>query len=96
MSYTLYQHIKQIEAQMTDDQYNTDGNNITNEVVFQTFVKSFNIIADAIRYNRNLPYFNLKQNWALIKSQDFETALTNLQKWLKATDDRYDGEKWVE
>lgn len=94
MSYTLYQHIKQIEAQMTDDQYNTDGNNITNEVVFQTFVKSFNIIADAVRYNRNLPYFNLKQNWALIKSQDFETALTNLQKWLKATDDRYDGERW--
>lgn len=96
MSYTLYQNIKNIEEFLTDDQYDVDGRNNTNEVIFQTFVKSFNLIANQVRYNRGLPFFNLKQNWALIKSQDFTTALTNLQNWLKATDDRYDGNKWNE
>ena len=96
MSYTLYCNIKNIEGFMTEDQYDANGRNNTNEVIFQTFVKSFNLIANQVRYNRGLPFFNLKQNWALIKSQDFTTALTNLQNWLKATDDRYDGKTWIE
>lgn len=96
MSYILFKNIKDIEGFMTDDQYDAEGRNITNEVIFRTFVVSFNKIAELVRYNRRLPFFNLKENWALIKSQDFEQALANLKNWVQMTDDRYDGENWNE
>ena len=96
MSYILFKNIKEIELFMVDDQFDADGRNRTNEVIFRTFVASFSKIAELVSYNRRLPLFDLEENWALIKSQNFEQALTNLKKWLQIADNRYDGEKWNE
>ena len=81
---------------MTDDKYDVDGRNRTSELIFRTFVVSFNKIGELVRYNRGLPFFDLKENWELIKSHKFEQALTNLKKWVQMVDDRYDGEEWNE
>ena len=96
MSYVLFKNIKEIELFMTDAQYDVDGRNRTNELIFRTFVASFSKIAELISYNRRLPLFDLEENWALIKSQNFEQALTNLKKWVQMADDRYDGKEWNE
>ena len=96
MSYVLFKNIKDIEGFLSDVQYDTEGRNRTSELIFRTFVASFNKIAELVRYNRGLPFFDLKKNWRLIKSQNFEQALTNLKKWVQMTDNRYDGEKWNE
>ena len=96
MSYILFKNIKDIEGFMTDAQYDAEGRNRTTELIFRTFVASFNKIGELVRYNRGLPFFDLKENWALIKSHDFEQALTNLKKWVQMTDKRYDGKKWNE
>ena len=96
MSYVLFKNIKDIEWFMVDDQYDVDGRNRTSELIFRIFVASFNKIAELVRYNHGLPFFDLKKNWALIKSQNFEQALANLKKWVQMTDNRYDGEKWNE
>ena len=96
MSYILFKNIKEIESLMVDDQFDVDGCNRTSELIFRTFVASFNKIAELVRYNSVLPFFDLKENWALIKSHNFEQALTNLKKWVQMADKRYDGEKWNE
>ena len=96
MSYVLFKNIKDIEGFLSDVQYDAEGRNRTTELIFRTFVASFNKIGELVRYNRGLPFFDLKENWALIKSHNFEQALTNLKKWVQMTDDRYDGEKWNE
>ena len=96
MSYILFKNIKDIEGFMTDAQYDIDGRNRTNEIIFRTFVASFNKIGELVRYNRGLPFFDLKENWRLIKSNKFEQALTNLKQWVQMVDNRYDGEKWNE
>ena len=96
MSYVLFKNIKDIEGFMADVQYDSEGRNRTSELIFRTFVASFNKIAELVRYNRRLPFFDLKENWGLIKSHDFEQALTNLKNWVQMTDNRYDGEKWNE
>ena len=96
MSYILFKNIKEIESLMVNDQYDVDGRNRTNEIIFRTFVASFSKIAELISYNRRLPLFDLDENWALIKSQNFEQALTNLKKWMQMADDRYDGKEWNE
>ena len=96
MSYILFKNIKEIESLMVNDQYDVDGRNRTNEIIFRTFVASFNKITELVRYNRGLPLFDLKKNWALIKSHEFEQALTNLKKWVQMADDRYDGKEWNE
>ena len=96
MSYILFKNIKDIEGFMTDDKYDVDGRNRTSELIFRTFVASFNKIGELVRYNSGLPFFDLKENWALIKSHKFEQALTNLKKWVQMVDDRYDGEEWNE
>lgn len=96
MSYVLFKNIKEIESFMVEEQFDIDGRNRTNEVIFRTFVASFNKIAELVRYNRRLPFFDLKENWGLIKSHDFEQALANLKQWVQMVDNRYDGEKWNE
>ena len=96
MSYILFKNIKEIESLMVNDQYDVDGRNRTNEIIFRTFVASFNKITELVTYNRGLPFFDLKKNWALIKSHEFEQALTNLKKWVQMADDRYDGKEWNE
>lgn len=96
MSYVLFKNIKDIEEFMTDAQYDIDGRNRTSELIFRTFVASFNKIGELVRYNRGLPFFDLKENWALIKSNKFEQALTNLKQWVQMVDNRYDGERWNE
>ena len=96
MSYILFKNIKDIEGFMTDDKYDADGRNRTSELIFRTFVASFNKIGELVRYNRGLPFFDLKENWGLIKSHNFEQALANLKNWVQMTDKRYDGEKWNE
>ena len=96
MSYVLFKNIKDIESFMVEEQFDIDGRNRTNEIIFRTFVASFNKIAELVSYNRRLPFFDLKNNWALIKTHDFEQALTNLKKWEQMTDNRYDGERWNE
>ena len=96
MSYILFKNIKEIESLMVNDQYDVDGRNRTSELIFRTFVASFSKIAELISYNRRLPLFDLEENWALIKSQNFEQALTNLKKWVQMADDRYDGKEWNE
>ena len=96
MSYVLFKNIEDIERFMTDAQYDSNRRNRTSELIFRTFVASFNKIGELVRYNRRLPFFDLKKNWGLIKSHDFEQALTNLKQWVQMTDDSYDGEKWNE
>ena len=96
MSYVLFKNIKEIESLMVEEQFDIDGRNRTNELIFRTFVVSFNKIGELVRYNRGLPFFDLKENWALIKAHNFEQALTNLKKWVQMTDNRYDGENWNE
>ena len=96
MSYVLFKNIKEIESLMVDDQYDVDGHNRTNEIIFRTFVASFSKIAELVSYNRRLPLFDLEENWALIKAHNFEQALANLKKWVQMTDDRYDGMEWNE
>ena len=96
MSYILFKNIKDIEGFMTDVQYDSEGRNRTSELIFRTFVASFNKIAELVRYNRGLPFFDLKENWRLIKSYKFEQALTNLKQWVQMVDNRYDGERWNE
>ena len=96
MSYILFKNIKDIERFMTDVQYDSNRRNRTSELIFRTFVASFNKIGELVRYNRGLPFFDLKKNWGLIKSHKFEQALTNLKNWVQMTDKRYDGEKWNE
>ena len=96
MSYILFKNIKDIEGFMTDDKYDVDGRNRTSELIFRTFVASFNKIGELVRYNRGLLFFDLKENWELIKSHKFEQALTNLKNWVQMTDKRYDGEEWNE
>ena len=96
MSYILFKNIKDIEGFLSDVQYDTEGRNRTSELIFRTFVASFNKIAELVRYNRGLPFFDLKENWALIKAHDFEKALANLKQWVQMVDNRYDGERWNE
>ena len=96
MSYVLFKNIKDIEMFMTNVQYDSNRRNRTSELIFRTFVASFNKIGELVRYNRGLPFFDLKKNWGLIKSHDFEQALTNLKQWVQMTDKRYDGEEWNE
>ena len=96
MSYIVFKNIKEIESLMVDDQFDAEGHNRTSELIFRTFVVSFNKIGELVRYNRGLPFFDLKKNWGLIKSHDFEQALTNLKNWVQMTDKRYDGEEWNE
>ena len=60
MSYILFKNIKDIEGFMVNDKYDVDGRNRTNEVIFRTFVVSFNKIGELVRYNRGLPFFDLK------------------------------------
>ena len=96
MSYILFKNIKDIEGFMIEEQLDIDGRNRTTELIFRTFVASFSKIAELVRYNRGLPFFDLKENWRLIKSHNFEQALTNLKKWVQMVDNRYDGEKWNE
>ena len=96
MSYVLFKNIEDIERFMTDAQYDSNRRNRTSELIFRTFVASFNKIGELVRYNRGLPFFDLKENWGLIKSHKFEQALANLKKWVQMTDKRYDGEKWNE
>ena len=96
MSYILFKNIKDIEGFMTNVQYDSDGRNRTSELIFRTFVTSFNKIAELVRYNRRLPFFDLKKSWALIKTQNFEQALINLKNWVQMTDNRHDGENWNE
>ena len=96
MSYILFKNIKDIEGFLSDVQYDSNGRNRTSELIFRTFVASFNKIAELVRYNRGLPFFNLKENWGLIKSHKFEQALANLKNWVQMTDKRYDGEEWNE
>ena len=96
MSYVLFKNIKDIERFLSDVQYDADGRNRTSEIIFRTFVVSFNKIAELVRYTRRLPFFDLKKNWGLIKSHDFEQALANLKNWVQMTDKRYDGEEWNE
>ena len=96
MSYILFKNIKDIETFMTDAQYDSNGRNRTSELIFRTFVASFNKIGELVRYNRGLPFFDFNGNWALIKTHRYEQALTNLKKWVQMTDKRYDGEEWNE
>ena len=96
MSYILFKNIKDIESFMVEEQFDIDGRNRTSELIFRTFVASFNKIAELVRYNRGLPFFDLKENWRLIKSHKFEQALTNLKRWVQMVDNRYDGERWNE
>lgn len=96
MSYILFKNIKDIEGFMAEEQFDIDGRNRTSELIFRTFVASFNKIGELVRYNRGLPFFDLKENWGLIKSHRYEQALTNLKKWVQMTDNRYDGKKWNE
>ena len=96
MSYILFKNIKDIEEFMTEEQFDIDGRNRTNEIIFRTFVASFSKIAELVSYNRRLPLFDLEENWALIKTHRYEQALTNLKKWVQMVDGRYDGEKWNE
>lgn len=96
MSYELYRNLKQAQRHMNETCYNAEGKDITNEIIFGDFVRCFNIIADLVRFNKGLPFFNLKVNWALLKKQCWNAVFVNVQNWLLATDSRFDGEIWTE
>lgn len=52
-----------------------------NSLMFYSLIECFNIIAEIVKYDKSLPYFNLKDNWKLIKKHKFDYALINVQDW---------------
>lgn len=53
-----------------------------NSMMFQGLIECFNIIAEMVKYDKTLPYFDLKANWKLIKKHKFDYALINVQDWI--------------
>jgi hypothetical protein len=90
MSYTIYKAIKSIEAELEEK-----GDNWNNKV-FDMERRCFNQIVEIRKFNRKTSYFDLKENWALLKAQKFEEVLENIKEWVMKTDDRYDGNTWTE
>ena len=69
--------------------------NVGDEVITTTSTFDYDNVAGTFASDLNA-YADVKENWALIKSHDFEQALANLKKWVQMTDNRYDGENWNE
>ena len=69
MSYVLFKNIKDIERFLSDVQYDVDGRNRTSELIFRTFVASFNKIGELVRYNRGLPFFDFNDYWYSMKDE---------------------------
>ena len=90
MSYAIYTAIKTMKYEIEEK---GDG---WNEKVFRKNVECFNMIMEIRTFNKKTPYFDLKENWALLKSQKFEDVIENISEWLMKTDDRYDGNNWTE
>ena len=53
-----------------------------NSMMFYALIECFNIIAEMVKYDKTLPYFDLKANWKLIKKHKFDYALINVQDWI--------------
>lgn len=53
-----------------------------NSIMFHGLIECFNIIAEMVKYDKTLPYFDLKANWKLIKKHKFDYALINVQDWI--------------
>ena len=51
-------------------------------MMFYGLIECFNIIAEMVKYDKTLPYFDLKANWKLIKKHKFDYALINVQDWI--------------
>lgn len=94
MSYIVYKHLKQAQTYYTDY---TNGSNedYLEDKIFHNIKICFDKIYDVAKFHRNL-YFNLKENWTLLKAHDYGAVLTNISQWLIKADDRYDGETWTE
>lgn len=90
MSYTIYKAIKSIEAELEQK------GDYWNDKVFDMERRCFNQIVEIRKFNRKTPYFDLKENWALLKAQKFDEVLENIKEWVMKTDERYDGETWAE
>lgn len=90
-SYDLYGHIKLVEYYFEDK--NQDN---WNQMVFQQLRFCLNDIGNTVRFNRKLPFFDLKTNWDLLKGREFEKVLENVKNWLQQVDIRYNGVDWDE
>ena len=62
-----------------------------NNMMFQSLVECFNVIAHLVKNERGLPYFDLKANWKLLKKHKFDYALINVQEWYEQCISSYDG-----
>ena len=51
--------------------------------MFQGIAWCYNIVAEMIRYDKSLPYFDLKGNWKLLKKHKYDYAVINLQEWVE-------------
>lgn len=94
--YELYRQITQIESLISEPAIDVNGKDITKELLYNEFKGSFENIMDMVKYNKQLPYFNLKENWELIKQTNYQQVLKNLKEYLSSIDGRYDGENWNE
>lgn len=94
MSYIIYNNY--INAKIKNEELQAGSNEEhLDDKIFNHIKACFNKIYEIAKYNKKL-YFNLKENWTLLKAHDYTNVLKNICEWLKKADGRFDGENWVE
>ncbi len=94
MSYQVYKNMK-IAKSYNDDLKAGSTEDYLQDKIFDAIKMCFNGIYAVAKIRRDL-FFNLKENWTLLKAHDYDAVLTNISNWLQKADDRYDGENWNE
>lgn len=50
--------------------------------MFQNIVWCFNIIAEIVRVEKGLPFFDLKGNWKLLRKHKYDYVVINVREWV--------------
>ena len=95
MSYFIYREIGKARRMLNDTE--CDDTYIRNNAIIDCLKACFDKIVEINKYNpTNRRYFDLKQNWQLIREYNLEAVVENISQWLQAQDPRYDGRNWIE
>lgn len=94
MSYKVYNNW--YNAKMKNEELKAGSNEqYLEDKIFNHIKACFDGIYNIAKFNRK-HYFNLKENWALLRTHNYDAVLTNICEWLKKADDRFNGETWTE